>query len=125
MNGSPVGATAPRSLCRPYGASILYARLTQGCANLRFAPPWAIIGRPFGAKTESGSARLRLELAPFAEPVAEEVLQLGDGVNLVARRLPVVLDAVEAHVPAVHGHVASPGVPVARLAHRADVDDGL
>src|SRR5215471_1362304 len=60
-------------------------------------------------------------LSPFAEPVAEELVEVGDFVNLVARLLPLVLDAAELDGVVLEHHVARPPVAVARLADRADV----
>ena len=67
----------------------------------------------------------RVRSAPVAEPVAEEVLQVGDGVDLLDRRLDVVLDAAVADGVAVEQDVAGPPVAVARLADRADVAQRL
>src|SRR5581483_1471596 len=60
-----------------------------------------------------------------AEPVAQEVLQVGDGVDLFDRGFDVVLDAAVADGFAVEQDVAGAPVAVAGLADGADVAQGL
>src|SRR6185312_8022808 len=55
----------------------------------------------------------------------EEVVEIGNVVDLLDRRLDVVLDAAEAERVAVEQDIAGPPVAVARLADRADVDERL
>src|SRR5947209_706973 len=74
--------------------------------------------KQFGSRRNDG-------LPAFAEAVAEEILQVVDGVNLLDRRLDVVLDAAVADRLVVEQDVAGPPVAVARLADRADVAQRL
>src|SRR5436190_23258841 len=64
-------------------------------------------------------------LAAFAEAVAEEILQVRNRVDLLDRRLDVVLDAAVSNGIAVEHHIARPPVPVAWLADGADVAQRL
>src|SRR5947209_5238060 len=81
------------------------------------APPLAPDGRDEPRRSKASAA--------VAEPVAEEVLQLRDSVNLLDGRLQVVLDTPEADGVAVEQHIAGPRVAVARLPHAAHVAQGL
>ena len=83
------------------------------------------IGRLAALRALARPQTARLCLPPFAQPVAEEVFQVGDGVDLLDRRLDVVLDPAEADGVVVEQDVAGPPVAVARLADRADVAQRL
>src|SRR6476659_10106540 len=60
-----------------------------------------------------------------AETIAEKVLQLRDGINLLDGGINVVLDAAVADGVAVEQDVAGAPVAVARLTDRADVAQRL
>src|SRR5712692_2079692 len=64
-------------------------------------------------------------LAPVAQTISEEVFQVGDGVNLLDRGINIVLDSAVANRLAVEEDVAGAPIPVARLAHRTDIAEGL
>src|SRR5205085_12598450 len=64
-------------------------------------------------------------LPPLAEPVAEEVVEVVDAVDVLDRRLDVVLDPAEADGFVVQQDVTGPPVAIARLADRADVAQRL
>src|SRR5262245_34817661 len=82
---------------------------TSGCASQSLGPPYG----------------KRRSLPPLAEAVAEEVLQVWRVVDLLDRRLHVVLDPAVLDRVVVEHHVARPPVAVARLADAADVAQRL
>src|SRR5687767_12823198 len=61
----------------------------------------------------------------IAQPIAEEILQLRDRVDLLDRRLDVVLHAAIANRAVVKQDIARPRIAVARLADGADVAERL
>src|SRR5262249_54869924 len=64
-------------------------------------------------------------LAPFAQAVAEEVLEVRNGVDFLDRRLDIVLDAAVADGVAVEDHVARSPIAVTRLTDGPDVAQSL
>src|SRR5438309_742370 len=64
-------------------------------------------------------------LPPVAQPVTQEVFELGNRVNLVHRRVDIVFDAAEANGLLVEQNVTRPPVAVAGLSHRTDVAERL
>src|SRR6266516_4353979 len=78
------------------------------------------------SQAEPGNeARGNFELAPVAEAVAQEIVEIGDVVDLANGGVDVVFDALETHDVSVEHDVAGAPVAVARLADRADVDQRL
>src|SRR5262245_13280257 len=69
--------------------------------------------------------RPNLESTSFPQPIAEEVVEIGDVVNLADGDLEIVIDPAIADALAVVKHVTGPRVEVARLPDRADVAKGL
>src|SRR5687767_1394978 len=61
-------------------------------------------------------------LATFAESVAEKIVEFRILVDLFARDLEGILDALEVHRIGFEHHVARAGIAVARLTHATDVD---
>src|SRR5438128_11654838 len=82
-------------------------------------------GRVLWTRPLKPKAAIRKALRALAEPIAQKILQVVDPVNLLDRRLHVVLDAAEADRLVVEQDVAGPPVAVARLADRADVAERL
>ena len=64
-------------------------------------------------------------LSSLLDPIAEEVVQLGDVVDLVGGHAEIVVDAAEGELAVFLNDVAGAVVAVARLADRADVDHEL
>ena len=91
----------PRALARAWGRE--------------WAPSRALRG-PSGPRSSS---------AALAQPLAQGVVELGHGADLLHGGLDVVGDAAELEGVAVEQHVAGPRVAVARLADAADVAEGL
>src|SRR5437764_15392363 len=80
-----------------------------------------VVEPPDGYCTVPGPLLTATLSATVAEAVAEEILQLGNGVDLLHRGFDVILDPAIANGVAIEQDVAGPPVAVARLADRADV----
>ena len=60
-------------------------------------------------------------LSPFTQAITEEVIEIGDFVDLIAGLLPVVFNAAKLDDVVFEDNVARPPVPVPRLSHRTNV----
>ena len=59
--------------------------------------------------------------AAFAESIAQEILKLGNAVNLFDRGIDIVIDATELNGIFVQKDVTGAGIEIARLTDGADV----
>lgn len=59
------------------------------------------------------------------ESLSEEVIQFGDGENLVRRRVDIVLDTSEFKIRRIEDHVATAPILIARLPHASNIDHRL
>src|SRR5277367_2607153 len=78
--------------------------------------------RPANAEARrSLSLTGKTRLAPFAQPIAQKVVQVRDLVDLADRFFDVVLDAAKAQLAVLQDDITGPAVTVTRLPHRTHV----
>lgn len=65
---------------------------------------------------------MKKESIAAEKSLAEEVIQLGDGKNLVRRRVDIVLDASKFEIGRLKDHIATAPVLIARLPDTSDID---
>ena len=68
---------------------------------------------------------MKKESIAAEKSLAEEVIQLGDGKNLVRRRVDIVLDASKFKIGWIENHVATTPILITRLSDASDIDHRL